>query len=288
MVSAADANRPVALPAKRAAGSPAADDRAPAALPDAKSNPQLLDRRLLAERYIPYVHSIASKIRKGVAREVPFEDLVEYGMIGLLEAADRYDASHGANFMTFAYYRIRGAIYDGLRGMGWMSRSEYARARFEERANQYLGQLADDHAPPGSAAVGPPTSALLASSADANEAASLPANPLEHAVQKLATAVHGLAAVYITTLDGTQMAAIRDDKTPAAEESLALEQARALVRSTIRKLSEQERQLLEMYYYKDMSLQDVGKKLGLSKSWTSRLHARVIEKLHRMLEESLG
>ena len=74
--------------------------------------------------------------------EIDFDDLVEYGVIGLLEAADRFDPSIGANFMTFAYYRIRGAIYDGLRGMGWMSRTEYAKARFEERANEYLAEVA--------------------------------------------------------------------------------------------------------------------------------------------------
>jgi len=88
------------------------------------------DRRAIAEQYAPYVRSIAGKVKRTVAKEIEFEDLVEYGMIGLLEAADRYDPSHGANFMTFAYYRIRGAIYDGLRGMGWMSRNEYAKARF--------------------------------------------------------------------------------------------------------------------------------------------------------------
>jgi RNA polymerase sigma factor for flagellar operon FliA len=238
-----------------------------------------LDRRLLAEQYMPYVHSIANKVKKGVAKEVPFEDLVEYGMIGLLEAADRFDPAQGVTFMTFAYYRIRGAIYDGLRGMGWMSRSDYARARFEERANQYLGELAEHEggrvpAPPGHAA-------------DADGSAA-PASALEHVVHNLASAVHGLAAVYVTTMDGSQLALIKDERTPAAEEKLALDQARTLVRDTIRKLSAQERQLLELYYYKDMSLQDVGEKLGLSKSWTSRLHARVIEKLHRMLQDSLG
>lgn len=238
-----------------------------------------LDRRALAEQYMPYVRSIAGKIRKNVAKEIAFEDLVEYGMIGLLEAADRYDPDNGANFMTFAYYRIRGAIYDGLRGMGWMSRSEYARARFEERANNYLSELAESEE-----GTLPP----LPGGIDAAVGADKPANnALEHVVKNLATAVHGLAAVYITNMDGAQIALLKDDKTPLAEDSLALEQARALVRSTIRKLSEQERQLLEMYYYKDMSLQDVGEKLGLSKSWTSRLHARVIDKLHRMLEDSL-
>jgi RNA polymerase sigma factor for flagellar operon FliA len=230
------------------------------------SAPDLTNRRALAEQYLPYVRSIAGKIKKSVAKEIDFEDLAEYGMIGLFEAADRYDPEYGANFMTFAYYRIRGAIYDGLRGMGWMSRSEYAKARFEERANEYLQEVA--------------------AAQEAGETP--PANPFETAVQDLASAVQGLAAVYITTLDGTEGLQIKDEQTALPEEALGLEQARTLVRETIRKLSDQERQLLEMYYYKEMSLQDVGEKLGLSKSWTSRLHARVIDKLHRLLEDQLA
>src|SRR2546427_288157 len=93
----------------------------PKPTPASDANLKTLDRRTLAEKYTPYVRSIAGKIKKTVAKEIDFEDLVEYGMIGLFEAADRYDPKFGANFMTFAYYRIRGAIYDGLRGMGWMS-----------------------------------------------------------------------------------------------------------------------------------------------------------------------
>jgi RNA polymerase sigma factor FliA len=229
-----------------------------------------MDRCALAEKYTPYVRSIAGKVKKTVAKQIDFDDLVEYGMIGLLEAADRYDPAFGANFMTFAYYRIRGAIYDGLRGMGWMSRSEYARARFEEKANEYLAQQA------------------YTEEVDEQQQTELPTNPFEHAVQDLASAVQGLAAVYITTLDGTEGLQVKDDDSPRADDRLGLTQARELVRETIRKLSEQERQLLEMYYYHEMSLQEVGERLGLSKSWTSRLHARVIDKLHRLLGDSLG
>jgi RNA polymerase sigma factor for flagellar operon FliA len=149
--------------------------------------------------------------------------------------------------------------------MGWMSRSEYAKARFEERANEYLAEVA--------------------AAEEAGEKP--PENPFESAVQDLAQAVQGLAAVYLTSLDGTEGLQV-EDKKAGAEEVLGLEQARGLVRETIKKLNDQERQLLEMYYYKEMSLQEVGEKLGLSKSWTSRLHARVIEKLHRLLEDALG
>jgi RNA polymerase sigma factor for flagellar operon FliA len=211
---------------------------------------------------MPYVRSIAGKVKKTLAREIDFEDLVEYGMIGLFEAADRYNPDLGVQFMTFAYYRIRGAIYDGLRDMGWMSRSAYAKARFEERASEYLTEVAM-----------------------AQEAGETPPeNPFETAVQDLAFAVQGLAVVYITTVDAAEGRQISDESQLPAEERLGLKQARSLVREAIDKLSGQERELLEMYYYEDLNLQQVGDNLGLSRSWTCRLHARVIDKLRRLLQ----
>jgi len=224
------------------------------------------DRNAIITQYTPYVRSIAGKIKKTLAKEIEFEDLVEYGMIGLLEAAERYDASMGANFMTFAYYRIRGAIYDGLRGMGWMSRSEYARVRFEEKANALMGQVAEEN------------------SADPK------AQPTtdEEKLGAAASVLNNLAAIYITTLEGMEGLQVKDDNAVQADETLGNEQARLLVNKAVSKLSEQERTLLDLYYYRELSLQEVGEKLGLSKSWTSRLHARVIEKLHRLLRDELG
>lgn len=232
-----------------------------------------MDRRALLDQHAPYVRAIAGKIKKTLPQEIGFDELYDYGIIGLLEAADRFDPTLGANFMTFAYYRVRGAIYDGLRGMGWLSRTAYAKARFEARANSYLAEAASDHE---------------AASRAAEVAAKAPAasHPFEHAVQDLATAVHSLAAMYITSLDAAMEANLKDESHPDAEAKLQLDEARVMVRRSIRMLPDQERQLLEMYYYKDMSMQQVGDALGLSKSWTSRLHARVIDKLHRMLEDA--
>ncbi len=224
-----------------------------------------VDKRALAEQYLPLVRSIAGKIKKTVSASIEFDDLVDYGMIGLLEAAERYDATLGNSFMTFAYYRIRGAIYDGLRGMGWLRRSDYAKLRFEASANEYLAELSGG----GS------------SGHDGSDGS------FEGALKDLEHAVRGLAVIYVTTVDGAEGFQIKDTA-PLAEERLGLEQARALVRETIKKLAEQEQQLMEMYYYKEMSLEEAGEKLGLSKSWTSRLHARAIAKLQKMLEKSMA
>src|SRR3954463_6372506 len=97
----------------------------------------------LVEKHLSLVQAIARKVKKTLNASIELDDLVGYGSKGLVEAAGRFDARHGRAVTTFAYYRIRGAIYDGLRAMGWYSRADYARYRAEERANEYLRNRAD-------------------------------------------------------------------------------------------------------------------------------------------------
>lgn len=238
---------------------PPADIQAISVPPPSKN----MTRKELTEQYMPYVRSIAGKIKKTLSKDIEFDDLVSYGMLGLFEAADRYDAKFGANFMTFAYYRIRGAIYDGLRGMGWVSRTEYQRYRFEMQANAYLTSVND---------------AQLASPPAVKK-------NTEDEIGELADVVSGLVTIYVTALDAMEGFQIKDERGPSVEESMEVLQARKLVAEAVQKLPEQEKTLLQLYYYKEMSLEDVGKQLGLSKSWTSRLHTRAIEKLSRLLRD---
>jgi RNA polymerase sigma factor FliA len=80
----------------------------------------------LVEKHLSLVQAIARKVKKTLNASIELDDLVGYGAKGLVEAAERFDARHGVAFTTFAYYRIRGAMYDGLRVMGWYSRADHA------------------------------------------------------------------------------------------------------------------------------------------------------------------
>ena len=86
-----------------------------------------LSQKELVEQYSEYVVRIAKQVKRTLSPNIETDDLISYGMTGLIEAAERFDPSLGANFSTFSYYRIRGAIYDGLRVMGSLSRTEYRR-----------------------------------------------------------------------------------------------------------------------------------------------------------------
>ena len=95
------------------------------------------------------VRSLAKRIHRGLPSYVELEDLVAYGQMGLAEAAKSFDATRGHQFSTFAYYRIRGAIYDGLGKMNWFNRSQYEQARSQQLASDVLTVEADAQSEPG-------------------------------------------------------------------------------------------------------------------------------------------
>lgn len=204
------------------------------------------------------VQGLAAQLRKGVGRGVEFEDLVSYGAKGLLEAAERFDPRHGASFSTFAYYRVRGAMMDGIRSMGWYSRSDYARYRAEERVNAYL-QAESDRVPEGTLADEDPTDLLAG----------------------LAQVLDAVASVHIVSIEAA--ARVAADAEPGAEASLMQNQSDGHVRAAVAALPEKERQLMELYYFQDKTLEEAGGQLGLSKSWACRLHARAVNQLRKTL-----
>src|SRR5258708_4969928 len=173
------------------------------------------------------------------------DELVSYGQVGLLEAAERFDPKVGANFLTFAHYRIKGAIFDGLRKMGVLKGSE---ARSAAGANAYMGNLSDRD-----------SGGNRGPSADDD-------------VREISSAVTGLAMVFATSLEGTEGLQLSDEQLPA-DERLELEQMKSRVRAAIEKLPEKERKLLQGYYFQSKTLEEAGAEIGQSKSWASRLHA---------------
>jgi RNA polymerase sigma factor for flagellar operon FliA len=216
----------------------------------------------LVEQHLSLVQALARKVKRSLGGTMDLDDLVGYGSKGLVEAAERFDPRHGVSFTTFAYYRIRGAMYDGLRTMGWYSRADYARYRAEERANEYLRSQADREG---------------AAQADGSRPGDV-AETLASVGEILA----GVATVHITSLEAA--AKVADERLPAPD--LAVESGRMSrrVREAVATLPEKERRLMELYYFADKTLEEAGAELGLSKSWACRLHARAVDLLRTALE----
>jgi RNA polymerase sigma factor for flagellar operon FliA len=236
--------------------------------------PAAREKRGLIENHLALVQAIARKVKKTLSASIDFEDLVGYGSKGLVEAAERFDPTQGVTFSTFAYYRIRGAMFDGLRTMGWYSRSDYARYRAEERANELLQAHTERDAAERGAAARQPAGASRAAEGPADKAATL---------ASIGQILSEVAAVHITSLDAA--ARIADESLPAPDAIIDTGRLGVRLRSAIQKLPERERALMDLYYYGGKNLEEAGESMGLSKSWACRLHARAIQLLRAAMAE---
>jgi RNA polymerase sigma factor for flagellar operon FliA len=206
------------------------------------------------------VRSLAWKIHRKLPAYLDIEDLIGYGEVGLAEAARDYDSSRG-QFTTYAYYRIRGAIYDGLSKMTWFNRSFYNRMRYDQMANEVL-------------------------SADNEEGT---AGSVADDVRWLRSLSGTLAVVYLATHresaeDETDEVSLEDRSAPSPPNAVIGQEAKSQLHQLIDMLPEDARSLIQGVYFEGLTLQDAGRRLGVSKAWASRLHSRTIEQLARGLK----
>jgi len=224
--------------------------------------PPLIDRDALIEQHRSYARALAVRVMKSLPVPVDLNDLVGYGEVGLVEAAERFDPRRGVSFPTFAHYRIKGAIHDGLREMGYYSRSSGVRVRWASHANDLLRAATDDeqHSAQGSS-----------SSVD----------------DEIATAqslIDALIPVYLLSLGSDAVPEIVDPKALSMEEIEERELV-GIVLGLLRQLSEDEQRLIQSLYFKHTSMTELAAQLGITKSWISRLHARAIAHLRDLLRE---
>lgn len=229
-----------------------------------------LDRRSAIERYGPMVRRVAAQMVAKLPSNVEMDDLVQAGMIGLMDAMTRYEASQGAQFETFAMQRVRGAMLDELRGGDWMPRSVRKNQRAIEQAVRALEHKLKRA----------PTEAEIARQMNL---------PLAEYQSMLADA-RGGQLVYLDELNGEGEDGFLDRHVAADEREgpgHALQDARfrgALVEA-IGNLPERERFLMAMYYEQDMNLKEIGAVLGVTESRVCQLHSQAVARLRAQLRD---
>ena len=214
------------------------------------------------------VHSLAWRIHRKVAAHVELDDLVGYGQVGLAEAARDFDPTRGVKFTTFAYYRVRGAILDGLSQMAWFKKSDYYRGRLERLANEVLHMQGADRFDPG------------ATPADD------PDVQLQDDVRWFKGITGTLAMVYLFCHQGDDEQGERalEDKSAASPSAgLINEEVRQKLHELIDGLPKEARELIRAAYFEGLTLKEAGARLGVSKSWASRLHAKTLGQLAQSL-----
>lgn len=222
----------------------------------------------LVLKHTSLVKQIAFRFVCRMPSHIEVEDLIQAGMIGLLEAADRYVPCKGAAFRTYAALRIRGAILDSVRKSDWTPRSLYRRLRDIEKTKRRLENEASKL--PTSADV---ALALGISLKDYHDT-------LQHAARSRFVSLDDLDSA-----DGRPLLdkAIGSSADPAHE--LEQENLRLKIAAAIDALPENERVIVLLYYDAELVLREIGDQFDLSESRICQIHKRAIERL-RMIAQS--
>jgi RNA polymerase sigma factor for flagellar operon FliA len=212
----------------------------------------LLDDEFIRQ-YEPFVRGIVKHTRAQLGLDCDQEDLVAFAYEGLLEARKRFDPARGVQFKTFAYYRVRGALVDGVRRMAYLPRRAHARLKAAEAVD--LG------------------TELLAESTTSGAAPDG-----ENALRAIDEILGQVAAAYC-------IAASEGDEDADPEHSLLARERKDRVQQALAVLPEQELFLIRGHYIDGRNFDELAVELGLSKSWASRLHTRALGRMRAALED---
>jgi len=221
--------------------------------------------------YAQLVKRLAYQLAARLPSSVEVDDLVQAGMMGLLDAFNFYDENQGAQFETYATQRIRGAMLDELRDADWAPRSVRKNARDIERAIHTLQQKLGK----------PPTEQQIA------DELALPLNDYQ---QMLADA-RGHQLVHYEDFkndDGESVAFNLADTRPTPFQMLQDESMRETLVHAIGELPEREKMVMAMYYQEDLNLKEIGAVLGVSESRVCQLHSQAILRLRGKMKDWLG
>lgn len=223
-------------------------------------------RESLILSYLPLVKYITGRIAISLPPFVQRDDLVGYGVFGLIDAIEKFDSERGIKFDTYAYTRIRGAILDGLRSMDWFPPALRQKARELERTytrlEQELGRSATDDEVAGALSMGLNEFHQLLLEAGGLSLQSLD-EPLVQSENKGSTLVDQLS----------------DQRLPGPTENLEKEEEKQILAGVLNKLPEKEKLVVTLYYYEELTLKEIGEVLGLSESRISQLHTKAVLRL---------
>ena len=231
---------------------------------------ELLER--IVEKYLRIVHYLANRFIVFSSGNLERDDLYSAGVIGLLEAIERFDLSKGVEFQTLATIRVRGAIIDEIRKTDWVPRSIRQKSkRIDSAIHSLFAKLgrmpSDDEI----------------------------AEELDITVEAYYQITDNLGPLFLGSLDaaihqegdGSKISivdVIEDDKDIDFETQLMQKKMREKIISAISQLPDKEKLVISLYYYEELTLKEIGKVLDVSESRISQMHSSALIKLRNMLE----
>jgi RNA polymerase sigma factor for flagellar operon FliA len=245
-----------------------ASERAYAEWPDKDERDRLLTEQL------PQVRYIARRIHERLPRHVPLEDLVHAGVVGLIDALEKYDRNKNVQFGSYAKFRIRGAILDSLRELDWSPRDLRRKARRLEEAHHKLRSSLGHN----------PSESELAAEVGMDL----------RALQLLLGEISGLeiGSLWVeSSRDGQEedLSEYLPDNSKETPLFLCLRsEMKQQLAHAIAELPEKERQVLALYYYEELTMKEVGAVLGIGESRVSQIHSMAVIRMRARLSEVEG
>ena len=228
-------------------------------------------RKQLIELYLPIVDFVSNRMASGLPRSVSKDDLASNGVMGLIDAIEKFDYRRGLQFETYASWRVRGSILDGLRSGDWVPRSVREKAKKIEEAYQHLEQH------------------YLRSVSDQEVS-----DYLDVSVAEFQVMLQDVAVMSLCSLEDP----IREEDTEMRISMLVDETAKNPVYKVneqylkeclvegIQKLTEKEKVVVSLFYFEELSLSEIAEVMSLSPSRISQLHSKAIMRLRNVLEKN--
>lgn len=239
---------------------------------DKSRTPELREKIIL--EYAPLVKLVAGRLSMYLGYNVEYDDLVSYGIFGLIDAIDKYDYAKEVKFETYASLRIRGAILDQIRKMDWIPRTIRQK---QKRIDAVCKDI----------------ETRLGRSATDEEIASELGIPddeyLEWQSQMKITNVVSLNEYMEqgaeVPAEGNQFTTARFD---SPEENIEKEELKKVLEESLEQLTEKEKKVILLYYYEDLTLKEISNVLEVSESRISQLHTRALQKMKTKMGDYMG
>lgn len=234
--------------------------------------PEIREKIIL--EYAPLVKLVAGRLSMYLGYNVEYEDLVSYGIFGLIDAIDKFDSMKEVKFETYASLRIRGAILDQIRKMDWIPRT------IRQKQKKIEAVMKEVELTKGRAAT------------DEEIAAGLGITDEEYLDWQSQMKITNVVSLNEYMEQGSEVPAEGNRHTTARfespEENIEKEELKQVLEQTLALLTEKERKVILLYYYEDLTLKEISNVLEVSESRVSQLHTRALQKMKEKMGSYMG
>jgi RNA polymerase sigma factor for flagellar operon FliA len=218
---------------------------------------------------LAFVESLARRMASTMPHSIDLGDLVQDGVLGLMDAANRFDETRGIKFETFAERRVRGAMIDALRRDAWPRGVRRVRRELEAAREALRRELGAE-----------PTLSDLAKRVGADE------SQLERTIVRINTIESTSPLANLETVDSASLPAVLVPSEPPSPDALFEQgEVRDRVRRAMASLPARERHIVHLYYFAEATMKQIGEEIGVNESRVSQLHARAMQRLRKLLSQ---